>query len=519
MQNVLVIAITRLGDLIQTEPFLRAVKSSGRASHVTLLVERNFVEIANQLVGADEVIAIDFTKVLGSLDRSRAELPIRDYIGLANELLSRNFDEVWNLTHTRPAMVLTSLIGGRRVQGVALDSAGLQIVRNEWLTYFFATNLARPWSAFNLVDIYVNAVQTETPFADRLPQLQGVTRNEKRLPQDVGVMHVLLHPGASQSDKQWPVERFVGIARLLLDRGAKVTLIGGGKERQLAESFPNHRNLSSRIGSTTISDLIEICNEADLLISADSGPVHVAAACNTPVIAIEGGSAHGYETAPYNTKSIVLQPHLERLLTRIPGKHQASGSALNVSEEMVVSAIETMIGERPAPIAADNVAVYQTQSDEGIPGLSLQRLSGGPAGYDEQIAALKCFWFAALSEGNQRPSCTLEPALESKFKECARLTERVGQSRGNWQRIEEAAKSLMAAEQSLRTAINGQPHLDHLDMFLQIARSSVSGDNPYSQAGELAALYKRMTQTSSGGADSQIVNKRYKTNSEIEVTA
>ncbi len=87
MQNVLVIAITRLGDLIQTEPFLRALKSSGRASHVTLLVERNFVEIANRLVGADEVIAIDFTKILGSLDRSQAELPIRDYIGLANELV------------------------------------------------------------------------------------------------------------------------------------------------------------------------------------------------------------------------------------------------------------------------------------------------------------------------------------------------------------------------------------------------------------------------------------------------
>ncbi len=291
------------------------------------------------------------------------------------------------------------------------------------------------------------------------------------------------------------------------------------RKQQLAVRFPNHRNLNSRIGSTTISELIEICDEADLLISADSGPVHVAAACNTPVIAIEGGSAHGYETAPYNTNSIVLQPHLERLLTRTPDKRQASGSALNISEEMVVSAIETMIGERSAPIAADNVAVYQTQSDEGIPGLTLKRLSGGPAGYDEQIAALKSFWFAALSEGNQRPSGALEPELESKLRECARLTERVGQSRGNWQRIEEAAKSLTVAEQSLRSEINRQPHLHHLNMFLQIARSSVSGDDPHSQAGELAALYNRMTHASSGSADSQFVNKRYKTNSEIEVTA
>ncbi len=83
-------------------------------------------------------------------------------------------------------MVLTSLIGGSRVQGVALDSAGLQIVRNEWLTYFFATNLARPWSAFNLVDIYVNAAQGEKSFAERLPQLRGVTRNRKKLPHNYG---------------------------------------------------------------------------------------------------------------------------------------------------------------------------------------------------------------------------------------------------------------------------------------------------------------------------------------------
>lgn len=519
MQKALVIAITRLGDLIQTEPFLRALKSSGRASHVTLLVERNFVEIANRLVGADEVLAIDFTKILGSLDRSQVELPIRDYIGLANELSNRNFHEVWNLTHTRPAMVLTSLIGGSRVQGVALDSAGLQIVRNEWLTYFFATNLARPWSAFNLIDIYVNAVHAEMPFAERLPQLRGVTQNRKKPPKNYGAMHILLHPGASQSDKQWPVDRFVGITGWLLDRGTKVTLIGGGKEKQLAERFPSHRNLNSRIGSTTVSELIEICNEADLLISADSGPVHVAAACNTPVIAIEGGSAHGYETAPYNTNSIVLQPHLERLLTRTPDKRQASGSALSVSEEMVTSAIEAMIGKQDVPLASDNVAVYETQSDESVLGLTLKRLSGGPAEYDERIAELKNFWFAALSESNQRPSGTLDVTLEPRLRECARLTERVGQSRGNWQRTEEVARSLTVAEKSLRIEINRWPHLQHLNMFMQIARSSVAGDDPYMQADELAQLYRRMARASSGSTDSQSVNKRYKTNFGIEVTA
>ncbi|MBK6766378.1 MAG: glycosyltransferase family 9 protein [bacterium] len=489
MKNIMVIAITRLGDLIQTEPFLRALKRRNASTHVTLLVERSFVRIANRLVGADRVLALDFNDILGSLDRSRKDLPLAHYLGLANELCGLRFAEVWNLTHNRPAMVLTSLVGGEQMHGVALDRKGLQIVRNDWLTYFFATNLARPWCAFNLVDTYVNSADPDVPFENRIPRLSGVSNAPRKMPQDVSKAHVLLHPGASQTDKQWPLDHFVDVAKRLLNCGAKVTLIGGQKEQHLAMEFPRHPKLQSLIGRTNEEDLIAICSEADLLVSADSGPVHIAAACGTPVIAIEGGSAHGFETAPYNTNAIVIQSHLDNVMRRVPGKDRASADARCISVESVMTAIERLTDSVAAFELPTNVAAYTTGTNLDMNCLALNRIAGGPADYDTSMDTLRGFWHRALSKSNQSAVESACSPLSTALSKCAVSADAIASAIDDFAATELHARTLTQAEGDLSKLMNATPLWRHLDAYLQIARSSVTGENPWLQATELAELY------------------------------
>ncbi|MCL4304965.1 glycosyltransferase family 9 protein [bacterium] len=492
MSKVLLIAITRLGDLIQAEPVSRALKRSGRANHVTVLVEESFLSVAESLDGVDEIMPIRFARVLGTLSSSNRQLPLTEYAVLEKFLSKESYEEVWNLTHTRPAMVLSSLAMGQRKHGVMLDATGLQIVQNDWLTYFFASNLARPWCAHNLVDIYVNAVNGQTPFDARIPRLRGVSNRARPLPEHLNNCDVLLHPGASQTDKQWPIDRFVEVAKWLVERGANVTLIGGKREKSLVSHFCLGGRLKSSVGVTSFRELVELCSSAALLISGDSGPVHVAAACGLPVLALEGGSAHAFETAPYNTNCFVIQPHLSDLLSATPDKYRCSAPPDRIESSTVLSTLQFMIGETREPIANEPVGVYRTAMDPETRGIALFKVSGQQNDYERLIQGLKLFWCHALSCDTPTLSVPDQSRLGLELSRCCKLTRSIERASGDMTCLSALASELSAAEEMLATDLSKRPQLHHLQAFLQISRASVTAESLEEQASALSDLYGRL---------------------------
>ncbi len=492
MSKVLLIAITRLGDLIQAEPVSRALKRSGRANHVTLLVEESFLPVAESLDGVDEIMPINFARVLGTLSSSNRHLPLIEYAALEKSLSEESYAEVWNLTHTRPAMVLTSLASGQRKHGVMLDSSGLQIVQNDWLSYFFAANLARPWCAHNLVDIYVNAVSSGIPFDARIPRLRGIGNCARPLPTRLNNCDVLLHPGASQPDKQWPIDRFVNVAEWLIERGANVALIGGKKEASLVGHFSLGRRLKSFVGVTSFPDLVDLCSSAALLISGDSGPVHAAAACGLPVLALEGGSAHAFETAPYNTNCFVVQPHLTDLLSASPDKFRCSAPPDCIECSTVLNTLQFMIGEVSELKVNELVSVYRTAMDPDTQGIALLKVSGSQNDYERLIQRLKLFWYHALSCDSPKLRVTAQSRLCHELSRCCMLTKSIERAAGDTTRLSTLASELSVAEATLAIELLKSPQLHHLHAFLQISRASITAESLEEQASTLSDLYGRL---------------------------
>ncbi|MCC6477548.1 glycosyltransferase family 9 protein [bacterium] len=491
MREALVIAITRMGDLVQTEPFCRALKRAGM-ERVTLLTEEAFVTVASALQGVDEVVSLKFADVLPHF-RQVSSYPVAALNGAIEALRTREFQQVWNLTHTRPSMMLTAAIGGSAARGVTIDSSGLQIVRNDWLRYFFATNLARPWSVFNLVDVYVNAACATMPFSERIPRLKNVENNRGSV-RDYRRLHVAIHPGASQRDKQWPLDRFQTLATSLLARGAEITLIGGKGDRSLGDAFSRHTRLANRIGETPIGDLINLLADVDLLVSADSGPVHIAAAAGTKVIAIEGGSAHGWETAPYGSGHWILQPHLKDLLTRIPDKKVASACADVVSVTSVLSTIETAIGERELPGADDDVSIYETVATAYS--LDLKTRAGRNDRIDVCYSALRELWRKVLLS-NQAEARTTSSAAS----QCAALARKLATAPlATASRIERLASELHARQKTLLSELLTQPQLHALARFLEISLASVEGSSLGAQARETAEVFEQIARGLEGSS-------------------
>jgi ADP-heptose:LPS heptosyltransferase len=104
-----------------------------------------------------------------------------------------------------------------------------------------------------------------------------------------GDILVALHPWTSDPVKQWPLESFLALAKRLAEFGGlKVVIVGGqeeeGRSRKLFGS--QGKGLVDLTGKTTLKELAALLKKCRLLISGDSGPVHLASCVGTPVIAL-----------------------------------------------------------------------------------------------------------------------------------------------------------------------------------------------------------------------------------------
>lgn len=120
---------------------------------------------------------------------------------------------------------------------------------------------------------------------------------------------VALCPGSINSRaKRWPAERFAALADLLIDSQAQVLLIGSAQELDVSlEVAGQMRNKPVMLtGKTSLSQVVEILNSVDLLVTNDTGPAHIAAALGRPTLVIFGPT-NPLTTRPYSALAEVVR--------------------------------------------------------------------------------------------------------------------------------------------------------------------------------------------------------------------
>jgi len=117
---------------------------------------------------------------------------------------------------------------------------------------------------------------------------------------------VILNPGAGWGAKMWPAERYGKVARELAKDGLCCLVNYGPGEEDLAEAVETASEGTARKISCSVSDLIALTRRARLFIGGDTGPMHMAAALQVPVVAIFGPT-NPARNGPFGTRSIVLR--------------------------------------------------------------------------------------------------------------------------------------------------------------------------------------------------------------------
>jgi lipopolysaccharide heptosyltransferase II len=269
--NILLIKPGAVGDLLQLTPVLRAVKQKFPAARITLLVSSGATaSMFRHNAHVDEVIVYD---------RRGAHRSLAGFFSLWRQLRGKRFDLVVNYQRSNlkgwllalaafPAQILVyRKARGRVLHAVVNHLEAVAPLGIDPLT----TDLHLEMTV---------GVEDDNFAADAL-RLAGFA--DKRI--------IALNPGASNRIKCWPPERFGQLAdRLVNELGVGVVLVGGADERDLAEGILNATSLPvlDLLGKTTLLQLGALLKRCSLLVSGDTGPLHMATAVGTPVVALFG---------------------------------------------------------------------------------------------------------------------------------------------------------------------------------------------------------------------------------------
>lgn len=330
MARILIVNLTRFGDLLETQPLIHDLAASGHS--VGMLCLDNFVSavpLLNDLAGA---WAMPGGKFLAGIDRNwrLATANVRQFaLDLRRDLAP---DKVINLTATLSARLLSSLVapGPDDVSGFAIDSYGFGVHRGIWTSFFCGETRHRGNSPFNIADIFrrISASQIRPeilarPGENRLRQpdsrardhalkLLGTasTANSTRPVQEIRGF-VAFQLGASAPIRQWPVASFARLGELLWQKaGICPVLLGTASESRLAAEYASLTTapLVDATGKTDLAELAALLLQCRLLVTNDTGTMHLAAGLGLASLSFFLATAQPWDTGPYLPGCCCLEP-------------------------------------------------------------------------------------------------------------------------------------------------------------------------------------------------------------------
>lgn len=278
-RRVCLIKPSALGDIVQTLPILGALRSRFPEAHLSWVVKREWAELLAGHPHLDEVI------LFGARDG------LRSWGRLLADLHGRRFDLVLDLQ----GLLRTGLLTAATRAPVRV---GLEIARegSHW-----ACNCILPATGRE-VPAHARYWRVAEAFGASSPAQSVVLPippdDAKWARQQLSVcgegVRIAMHLGAAWPTKRWPIAKFAEIAVRAVDRfGAGIVLVGGSADRPAAEQLTSRlhasghgRRVLNLVGQSGLKQLAALLAQVQVLVSNDSGPMHLAAAVGTPVVGI-----------------------------------------------------------------------------------------------------------------------------------------------------------------------------------------------------------------------------------------
>jgi len=343
--RILVVLLGRIGDVIFTLPSIIALKAVRPDIRVDWVVEDRCSDLLLNHPDIERLIIFRRAEFEGLV----RERKWRAAFGILAELLRNVRAERYQAVLDFQGLLKSGLLTGLSRSHIKLGSPSTYGKMKEG-SGFFSRQVPLEATAAHLVDrhfLVIKHLLGDIPFS-RLFYLRIQEEEKKRVKQTLAsigwfsgsdgneggsfVPFVLIHPFASWETRQWPMDRFVSVARHFLGKGFSVGIIGGGgkQQEQLLEPFfrlkretiAEKTGIKNRLeffpGTFSLRELAFLMQHSSLVLTDDSGPMHLSAAVGARTLGIFGptdpvrlGPSYGGQCMSVH-KNLLCQPCMKR---------------------------------------------------------------------------------------------------------------------------------------------------------------------------------------------------------------
>lgn len=271
----LIVRLGSLGDVIHAIPAVAALRRRYPQARIDWLIDPGYVVLLKLVTGIDERIPLDPRGPAGAM------------LSAIAALRRHRYDAAIDLQGLLKSAVLARAAGARQTVGFSREQ-----LREPMARFFYNRTVGASGTAHVIeqnLDVVAAAGVTDrrvmfpldvprTAVADRV--LESFGRDD----------YGLINPGAAWPNKRWPPARFGMLAAAIHERiGLRSLVVWGPGEQTMAETVVREsRGAATLSPPTSIPDLFAIAQRARLMVSGDTGPLHIAGAVGTPIVALFG---------------------------------------------------------------------------------------------------------------------------------------------------------------------------------------------------------------------------------------
>ncbi|MFW6128810.1 MAG: lipopolysaccharide heptosyltransferase II [Candidatus Aminicenantaceae bacterium] len=306
VKKILIIRLRRIGDNIMTTPVITALKENYPRASLTYLVEEPSREIVEGNPYLDHILV---------LPRKQRTMDLLKHI---QSIRKTKYD------------VLIDLFGGPKAAWITLFAKATLKIGYAVKYKSFIYNIRIPRSPekgyIHSVENHINLIRAlgikVNPIPPPMVPDASIKEKEKlsRFIQQNNLKAykiIVFHIGAGNIFRDWGVNNIVELTNLFAQRPEiKIVLVGAAKEKERAEEIIKKSSLEllTLTGKLGLKELRELISRADLFVGPDSGPMHLAASTDTPIVAYFGPTLPA-RFRPWQAKAVLLEKDYECRLT------------------------------------------------------------------------------------------------------------------------------------------------------------------------------------------------------------
>ena len=346
VERLLVVRLSAMGDVIHTLPAAQALREAFPHATIGWLIEERWSELlcapGAQRRGARSAQRplVDWVHTVDLKGWGKSPFAMHNLEGMArvwNDIRAARYEVAIDLQGAIRSAVLARCSGAAVVYGAREPRESPAAL---WYTRQVTARGA------HVIEQNVSIVEALGGTRLKIPTVEFPKHciTEEKIDRQLRSAQIgefaILNPGAGWGAKQWPAERYGQVARALARWGLNSVVNYGPGEESLARDSEAASEGAARSFECSLSELIALTRRARLFIGGDTGPLHLAAALQVPVVAIFGPT-DPKRNGPFGTRSVVLRnPESHTTHAR---NARPDDSLLSISVEAVVDAAGSLL--------------------------------------------------------------------------------------------------------------------------------------------------------------------------------